>query len=77
MILWLPEQTMHAMKIDGSCLKKRAETVSFSHDNYFHSVLRLLAIKTSAYEEKTTFSHYASDSNGSSCRQAVLEQRLT
>lgn len=52
MILWLPEQTMHAMKIDGSCLKKRAETVSFSHDNYFHSVLRLLAIKTSAYEEK-------------------------
>lgn len=52
MILWLPEQTMHAMKIDGSCLKKRAETASFSHDNYFHSVLRLLAIKTSAYEEK-------------------------
>lgn len=43
---------MRAMKIDGSCLKERAETEFFSHDNYFHSVLRLLAIKTTAYEEK-------------------------
>ncbi len=29
-----------------------AETEAFSHDNYFHSVLRLLFIKSTAYDEK-------------------------
>lgn len=50
MILWLPENTRKAMRLDEACLRRRAVTEAFSHDNYFHSVLRLLAIKTTAYD---------------------------
>jgi hypothetical protein len=31
-------------------LERYAASGKFSHDNYFHSVLRMLSIKTTAYD---------------------------
>lgn len=50
MILWLSQDAENSLNIDKNCLKQQAETMDFSHDNYFHSVLRLLFIKSTAYE---------------------------
>lgn len=50
MILWLSELYQKSLQINMSCLKEKAETKSFSHDNYFHSVLSLLSVKTKAYD---------------------------
>ena len=51
MILWLSKDAEKSLNIDKKCLRKQAETEAFSHDNYFHSVLRLLFIKSTAYEQ--------------------------
>ncbi|MBP3687931.1 MAG: phosphoethanolamine--lipid A transferase [Alphaproteobacteria bacterium] len=50
MVLWLSESIETSLGIDKTCLKQQAETKAFSHDNYFHSVLRLLSVKSTAYE---------------------------
>lgn len=52
MILWLSQNMKQALKLNTACLKNSAETEEFSHDNYFHSVLKLLSIKTSAYNSE-------------------------
>ena len=49
MILWLSETAQNNLNIDRKCLQTEAKTQTFSHDNYFHSVLNLLDIYTSAY----------------------------
>jgi lipid A ethanolaminephosphotransferase len=36
-------------RVDIACLKGRADT-EVSHDHYFHSVLGLLDVQTSAYQ---------------------------
>lgn len=51
MILWLSKDAEKSLNIDNTCLRQQAETEELSHDNYFHSVLRLLFIKTHAYEQ--------------------------
>lgn len=51
MILWLSKSAEQSLNIDDTCLRQQAETGAFSHDNYFHSVLRLLSIQSTAYEE--------------------------
>lgn len=51
MILWLSKNTEKALNVNDACLRQQAENGTFSHDNYFHSVIRLLFIKTSAYEQ--------------------------
>lgn len=50
MILWLSKNAEKSLNIDKSCLRKQAETGVFLHDNYFHSVLRLLSIQSTAYD---------------------------
>lgn len=52
MILWLSADMEKAHNINKVCLKEKAESEQFSHDNYFHSVLRLLDIQTTAYDKK-------------------------
>lgn len=52
MLLWLPQNTRRALGLDDACLRRKAEAGGFSHDNYFHSVLRLLSIETTAYDAK-------------------------
>ena len=49
MILWMSDQLRQNMKLNEKCLRQKAETTEFSHDNLFHSVLRLLAVKTPLY----------------------------
>lgn len=47
MILWL--SPLMREKLDVRCLRQKAAANSYSHDNYFHSVLRLLNIATPVY----------------------------
>ena len=48
-ITWQSPQFAQRSKLDNTCLRQRADT-RVSHDNYFHSVLGLLDIQTSAYQ---------------------------
>lgn len=52
MILWLSKDAQNAMNVDYEMLKEKAETGIFSHDNYFHSVLRLLFIESKIYNKE-------------------------
>ena len=45
------------MHIDEDCLHEKAEKESFSHDNYPHTVLGLMKIKTTAYKENLDVLH--------------------
>ncbi len=57
MILWLSETAQNNLNIDRKCLQTEAKTQTFSHDNYFHSVLSLLDISTSAYNPDLDLFH--------------------
>lgn len=57
MILWLSETTQNNLNIDRKCLQTEAKKQTFSHDNYFHSVLNLLDISTSAYNPDLDLFH--------------------
>ncbi len=48
MLWWLAPETADAAGIDMGCLGRRAEH-AVSHDNLFHSVLGLLAVRTPSY----------------------------
>ena len=52
MILWMSPDTRQSLQLDNNCLTQNAETGQFSHDNYFHSVLHLLNIKTSVFDPR-------------------------
>jgi len=52
MILWLSDSLKKNMDIDADCLHKKAAKGTFSHDNYPHTVLGLMRIKTTVYKEK-------------------------
>lgn len=49
MLIWLNENMKTSDYIDYDCLKEQANNNTYSHDNIFHSLLRLLKIKTSVY----------------------------
>ena len=49
MILWLSGRAEKSLGVNMSCLKQNAAAGKFSHDNYFHTVLRLLGIETTTY----------------------------
>ena len=51
MLIWMNENMKKWDYIDYQCLKKSAEKTTYSHDNIFHSMLGLLAIKTTAYNK--------------------------
>ena len=48
-ITWLSPAFAQRAAIDFSCVKKRKD-IAVSHDNYFHSVLGLLQVRTKIYE---------------------------
>ena len=52
MILWMSPDAQKSLQLDNNCLTQNAETGQFSHDNYFHSVLHLLNIKTSVFDPR-------------------------
>ena len=49
LILWMSHKLRNAMELNLECLTKRARNDGFSHDNIFHSVLRLLSIQSKLY----------------------------
>ncbi len=51
MLIWMNENMKKWDYIDYQCLKKSAEKDTYSHDNIFHSMLGLLAIKTTVYNK--------------------------
>ena len=52
MLIWMNENMKKWDYIDYNCLKLSAEKKAYSHDNLFHSLLGLLAIKTSVYNQR-------------------------
>ena len=52
MILWLSEKMRQAAAFDRRCLLLKGKNQAYSHDNFFHSVLRLLGIKSILYDKK-------------------------
>ena len=50
-IIWLSKDFKKQFDIDSNSLKVRAETQKYSHDNFFHSILGLLDIKTNEYQK--------------------------
>ncbi len=51
MVLWLSETAQQADKIDMECLKNAAAKTAYAHDNFFHTVLSLLNIRTRTYDK--------------------------
>ena len=51
-IMWLSDSFSQEFNIDINSLKVKAETGKYSHDNFFHSVLGLLDIKTHEYDQR-------------------------
>jgi len=61
-MLWLSKDFSKSFGLDTECIKQ-ASSADYSHDNFFHSVLGMLDIKTTAYEaDYDIFSH---------CRQSI------
>lgn len=49
--MWLPDKTAAALRLDKKCLREEAQNGSFSHDNFFHTLLGLLQIDTPEYKQ--------------------------
>ncbi|MDR2342405.1 MAG: phosphoethanolamine--lipid A transferase, partial [Campylobacteraceae bacterium] len=52
MIIWMSENMKKYNRIDYECMKKEASNKTYSHDNIFHSIINLLEINTTLYDEK-------------------------
>jgi len=52
--LWMPDEYAQAKGIDKECLTKKLkeETSGLSHDNFFHTLLGLYSVQTSAKDSK-------------------------
>ena len=51
-LAWFSDSFIKNKKIDPACLKKKAASEHYSHDNIFSSVLGLMDIETDAYQKK-------------------------
>jgi len=49
-ITWLSPAMQARTGVQMGCLQNRMRTERISHDNYFHSVLGLMDVKTGAYQ---------------------------
>ena len=49
-LLWMSETMKRNDHIDYDCLKNKARTQAFTHDNLFHSLLSLLEVKSVLYQ---------------------------
>lgn len=50
MIFWANDAFYTGKKLDSGCLKQKASTQAFSHDNFFPSLLGLMDVQTSLYD---------------------------
>lgn len=51
MVTWFSDNFLLDHKIDGNCLKQQHD-IHYSHDNLFHSVLGLMEVSTTVYDQK-------------------------
>ena len=51
MLLWLSEKLQKSACVNTKCLTQNAAAKNYSHDNFFHSVLRILAVNTTVYDK--------------------------
>ncbi|MCL2791322.1 MAG: phosphoethanolamine--lipid A transferase [Desulfobulbus sp.] len=55
-VLWMSERMKQNDHINYDCLKNKARTQAFTHDNLFHSLLSLLEVQSTLYQpEKDIF----------------------
>lgn len=52
MLFWGSDSFMKSRNIDKTCMINNATTVNYSHDNIFHSILRLMFINTKEYKQE-------------------------
>ena len=52
MIFWANDAFYTAKNVNSGCLKQKAQTQAFSHDNFFPSLLGLMDVQTSLYNVK-------------------------
>lgn len=50
-VMWMSDNMKKYDYIDYDCLKKTAQVSSYSHDNFFHSVLGLLEVDSKMYDK--------------------------
>ncbi|GBU10206.1 membrane-associated metal-dependent hydrolase [Gammaproteobacteria bacterium] len=55
MILWMSKLMEQDDAINAVCMRKKAQTAELSHDNLFHSMLGLMRIKTTKYQQELDF----------------------
>ena len=51
MILWMSDNMKKFDHLDYSCIAKKAEENTFSHDNIFHTILALMEIRSKTYDK--------------------------
>ena len=51
MQLWLPNKSAESLSLNKKCLKNKAASLSFSHDNLFHSIMGLMQVRSSEYRK--------------------------
>ncbi len=49
-LVWFDDDFAKSMGLDAACLSKEAEAGGRSHDNFFHSILGMMNISTTAYD---------------------------
>ncbi len=51
MILWMSDNMKKSDHLNYSCIAKKAEENTFSHDNIFHTILALMEIRSKTYDK--------------------------
>ncbi|ROS01713.1 lipid A ethanolaminephosphotransferase [Sinobacterium caligoides] len=52
---WMSPSFYRDNHLDEACLRRHAETESYSHDNWFHSILGLMNVSTKVYQPSMDF----------------------
>lgn len=50
MMTWFSDGFILDHRLDMNCIKKKAQTENFSHDNFYHSILGALEVESSLYD---------------------------
>lgn len=53
MIFWASDDFIHTRQINWGCMEENAQNLAYSHDNLFHTLLGLMNVVTSEYQEQS------------------------
>lgn len=51
MQLWIPDKSADSMRLNKKCISEKAKLLNFSHDNFFHSLMGLLQVRSAEYRK--------------------------